>query len=173
MHSFRSSMKSFKLNKQSLALVFMLLLSTTANARPDIWHELLHFMQFADVNRATLEFHCNQHPSFLTVDRLRALCEKRHRIPDHVFEDAAIPYLKKHISEPMAKRAISQISTKAWQSVGRKLITEIATGKQDQLTTEDIAFLEKQNQSEVGRALSAFSTDKEQGIAVAKAMQEY
>jgi len=79
----------------------------------------------------------------------------------------------RHLSEPMAKRALDQVSSATWQSVGRKLIVEIATGKRDQLTEEDIAFLERENQTEVGKALSAFATDKEQGLAVARAALAY
>ena len=159
--------------KRCFLAFFLFIFTAIASAEPDIWHELLHRLQLADTNRARLEFECKNNSLYQTMDRLIALCEKRNRIPDHVFEEAALPYLMRHLSEPMAKRALDQVSSATWQSVGRKLIVEIATGKRDQLTEEDIAFLERENQTEVGKALSAFATDKEQGLAVARAALAY
>lgn len=149
------------------------LLATTANAQTDVWHDLLRALQIADITKARLEFDCKNDPRYSSVVRLSALCEKRHRIPDQVIEDAALPFLQKHLSESMARRALAQVSEATWQSVGRKLTIEIRTGKRDQLTPEDIAFLEEQNQSEVGTALKELAADKSQGIAIGKAMLDY
>lgn len=167
------SIKFFCTAKQKIALFLLLLAAGPTIAQSDIWHDLLRAMQIADANRARLEFECNHNPLFRTKDQLVAMCEKRNKIPNHVFEEAALPYLKKHLSETMAKRALNQISSQTWQSVGRKITAEIRAGRRDLLTQEDIEFLEQQNQSEVGKALSSFATDKEQGIAVARAILAY
>jgi NACalpha-BTF3-like transcription factor len=166
-------MISFSTTKRTLLLAFALLMSSPTIAQSDVWHDLLSALKFADVNRARLEFDCNQNPLYRTKDMLVALCKKRYELPNHVYEEAALPYLKKHLTESMAKQALAQVSGNTWQSLSRKLRTEIRTGKHDQLTQEDIDLLEKQNQSEVGRALSTFASDKEQGIAVARAILTY
>lgn len=165
-----------KLQKQSMRFLipfFAMVFATNAKAESNAWNELFRAMQFADVNRARLEFDCRENPLFSSAIRLKALCEKRHLIPDSVIEKAALPYLKRYVSEPLMKRAIFQLSSDTAISVGRKLILEIQTGKQNQLTPDDAVFLKQQNESEVGRALSAFAADREQGIAVARAMLEY
>lgn len=166
-------MKTLKLLSRILFSILIVTLSTTTSAQSNVWQELLRVIQFSDVNRAQLEFNCRQNPQFSSVSHLKALCQKRRVLPDQVIESAALPYLKKHISESLAREAIVQLSSKSSRTVGRKLIVEIATGKKYQLTQGEQAFLEKQNQSEVGRALSAFATDREQGLAVARAMLEY
>ena len=156
------------------ALIAMLLLALSpAKAEPDVWREVLRLMQFTSINHARLEFECRQVPRPAPTSVLQALCEKRYRVPDRVIEEAALPFLRKHVPEPLAKRAVVQLSSKPSQDVGQKLVTEIRTGKQDQLTQEDIVFLTQQNQSEVGRALGAFASDREQATAVVKAILAY
>jgi hypothetical protein len=105
--------------------------------------------------------------------RLKDLCAKRIKIPDRVMEEAALPYLRQHVSERVAREAIVALQDEKQRWLSDKLNKEIASGKQDQLTAADLDLLQKRNESEYGRALFAFASDKEQGRAVARAMMNY
>ena len=156
----------------------LLLLSTfglcsISVAETDVWHELFHAMRFADINRAQLESDCREDSRFTSIAHLKKLCEKRKVIPDTVMEEAALPYLKRHVSERVAKEAIAQLTEDSARTISNKLIVEISSGRKNQLTQSDMVQLKLRNESEYGRALSAFASDKEQGLALARALIAY
>jgi hypothetical protein len=145
----------------------------SAQAEPDIWRKLLRVMDFSKINRATLVYACRETPQYKSTPKLVALCAKRDQIPNHVIEDAALPYLKRHVTERVAKQAILELSTDASIKLSDKLNLEIASGKQDLLSEADLVLLKRRNETEYGRALSAFASDKEQGRAVSRALLDY
>lgn len=138
-----------------------------------IWHELFHAMRFSEVNRAQLERDCNENPLYSSNPRLKGLCAKRHLIPDGVIEEAALPYLKLHVTVLVAKEAIAKLTVEPATTLSRKLIAAIASGRNDQFTPEELVQLQRQNETRYGLALRAFATDREQGLAVARAMLDY
>ena len=138
-----------------------------------VWRDLLRAMRFSEINRARLEFECRENPQFSSHPKLQDLCKKRPLIPDAVMETAALPYLKHHVSAQIAKEAIAALTSEPGRTLSRKSIVEIASGKHDQLTPEEIEQLGQQNRTRFSQALSAFATDREQGIAVARAMMAH
>lgn len=166
-------MKSTKLLALVTVSLYIIAFSASATAQSDVWHELLQVMRFGDVNRARLEFDCRSNPQFSSMAHLISLCKRQELISNQVIEQAALPFMKKHLSERLAKQGIAQLSSKSARTITDKLIIEIASGKQDQLTQNELILLKQQNESEVGRALSAFATDREQGLAVGRAILEY
>lgn len=166
-------MHCFRWVAHSLALLLILALPTASVAQTDIWHDLLHAMRFADVNRASLEHDCRDNPLFTSIVRIKTLCGMRDRIPDQIFEDAAMPYLQRHVTDLIAREAITALTSEPGRTVNAKVTAEVASGKRDQLTPEEIVLLQRQNQSEFGRALRAFASDREQGQAVSRAILEY
>lgn len=145
----------------------------SVHAEPDVLRRLLKSLEFAETNKARLEFDCRENPIYKSNQRLVLLCSKGGRIPDYVIEDAALPYLKKYVSAKMAAQAIEILQTDIQRALSNKLIQEIVSGKQDRLTAEDIRLLRQRNESIYGQALSSFASDKEQGSAVARAMLNY
>lgn len=145
----------------------------SVHAEPDVFRKLLKSLGYAETNKARLEFDCRENPIFKSNHRLIVLCGKGSRIPDYVIEDAGLPYLKKYVSAQLAAQAIEILQLDIQRALSNKLIRNIASGKNDRLTTEDIRLLRLRNESEYGKALSSFASDKEQGTAVARAMLNY
>jgi len=135
--------------------------------------ELLRVMGFSELIRAQVDFSCRQDAQYAANPRLITLCDKRHHIPDAVIEDAALPYLKRHMSTQLALAAINILKSASEKAVSKKLTAEIASGRHDLLTPEELLLLKRRNESRHGQALSSFATDPEQGRAVARAMFEY
>lgn len=164
-----------RLRNQKVIFIFLVIFMAipTAHAEPDIFAKLLKSIGFAETNKAQLEFDCRENLVFKSNLRLKELCGKRNRIPDYVIEEAALPYLRKYVSERIAKQAIESMQTEVQRALSNKVRQEIASGKRDRLTAEDLRLLEKRNESEYGRALFSFSSDKEQAAAVGRAMLNY
>jgi|GEM_PF-2914086 len=135
--------------------------------------ELLRVMGFSELIRAQVDFSCRQDSQYAAHPRLTTLCHKRHHIPDAVIEDAALPYLKRHMSTQLVQEAIAILKSPPEKAVSRKLTAEIASGRHDLLTPEELLLLKRRNESRHGQALSSFATDPEQGRTVARAMFEY
>ncbi|PXX33716.1 hypothetical protein [Undibacterium pigrum] len=135
--------------------------------------ELLRVMGFSELIRAQVDVSCRQDAQYAANPRLITLCDKRHHIPDTVIEGAALPYLRRHMSTQLAQEAIAILTSPSEKAVSRKLTAEIASGNHNLLTPDELLLLKRRNESRHGQALSAFSSDPEQGRAVARAMFEY
>ncbi len=157
----------------TIALLFGTFSINTFAQGDNSLRELLRVLGFAATNRAQIEFSCRENLQFAANPRLMSLCAKRNLIPDTVIEDAALPYLKRYITTQVALEAVSVLRLEPEKAVSRKLIIEIAAGRQYLLTKEDPQLLKRRNESKYGQALSAFAADPEQGRAVARAMFEY
>lgn len=154
-------------------MVILLSVHIAALAQQDVWHELFRTMRFADINRARLQFDCRETPLFSSEPSLKRVCEKQHLIPDQIMEDAALPFLQKHFTEKIARQAIEQLSSATRREIGAKVILGILSGKGEPLTQVELEEVRKLNQSEAGKALLAFTSDRSQGFAVAQAILKY
>lgn len=154
-------------------LTFASTICIAATKDDAIWLELIHVMHFVEINRAQIEFGCKNTLDFSNNPILKNLCKKRHLIPARVIEEAALPYLQRHVTIQMAKAAIAELSSESSQVISRKLVTEIASGKRDQLSPIEIEQLRQQMSLAFYSALKAFTSDREQGLAVSRAMIAY
>jgi hypothetical protein len=158
-----------------LVLCFLLgvVSASCATDTPDAWRSLLKAVRFAELSHLVLDRDCRTHPTFSSRPNLVALCKKRDRIPDSVFEDTALPYLKMHVSETQAKQAAEFLNSPQAQTAVSNTFQKMRTGRADLVTPEDSALLKKFEATEFGAALVRFGRDLAVGRAVAAATQAY
>lgn len=151
--------------------------SQTETAGDELYFQLFKDLRLSETSKAAFKSDCQHYDPLAlagTVDgQLKILCPKLDLIPDSVMETAALPYVKRHVSPKLARKAISFWSSNEGKRISKKLIKEIATKKYDQLNADDIKLLQMANQSEYGRSLGAFADDKAYGLAVVKAILDY
>ena len=143
----------------------------SSEPKNEVWTKTFRAIEFAALARASFKPGCKNHLSM--TPQYSQLCPKLDSIPDVVIEAAALLYLKRYLSEDAAREAISFWSTTRGRDLNKKILREIETGIYGQLSAADLEMLEKVNRTAYGRALYAFSADKEQGAAVARAMINY
>ncbi len=151
----------------------MLSASTWSQPTGDIWTQTFKAIDFAATSRASFRLACRPENPLSAVPQYRQLCPKLEVIPDSVIETAGLPYLKQYLTEAVALQAITFWSSSRGKTLSKKIIREIETGEYNQLNAEDVKVLNIANQSEYGRALSSFASDRAQGTAVAQAMLAY
>ena len=146
---------------------------SNAFAQSDIWRELIRTIHFADTTRAAVARRCLADPAISADPRLGAVCHKVGRIPDSVIEDAALPYLEHYVPERVAREGIDSLRTGENEAIRLKIIREIQAGKFEAWTPEELAALQRQNATPLGKALVPFAKDPAQSRDVWAAMIEY
>jgi hypothetical protein len=166
----KSSMRQHAYAPLALALAVVL---APAFAQVDVWREMLRATRYADTVRARLAYDCRTNSAYVSTAALRGLCARFPDIPDRVIELATLPYARLHVSSTLAERAIAFWGSEPGMRLSRKMIAEIETGTQDQLSEDESSLLRERNQSDFGQALLALADDRDAGIAVARAMLAY
>ena len=160
-----------------LAAVATVLLSLCrigyVQAQSDAWAQVLRATNYAATTKASFRVGCRQSSPPASTPQYRVLCPKLDAIPGQVIEAAALPYLKRHLSEATAHQAIAFWSSSRGAGISRKIVAEIESGVHNQLTEEDLRLLDAANRSEYGLALSSFARDREGSVAVARALLAY
>ena len=139
----------------------------------DLWTQTMQAIGFAATAKAGIRVGCRPgNPLSSTVSYV-LLCPKLDSIPDSVIESAALPYLKKYLTEDGARQATAFWSSDLGRKLKGKIVREIETGVYNQLDADDLRRLNSANQSEFGRTLKSFGMDKEQARSVVRAMLDY
>ena len=161
--------------KKFLICFFAFVSSNIVQARPadDIWFRTLQVVRFADAARAGLRPACSPRSSRPIRPEFRIVCQRLEVIPDAVIESAARPFLKIHVSKDLARKAIEFWSTAAGASLSEKMLKEMESGVQDQLSDADLSLMGKRDATDYGIALGSFASDKLQSAAVFQAMYAY
>jgi len=155
-------------------VVLSVVFAIAAEARADdIWHTTLKTIQFAATAKASFKAGCDPANPISRTPSSLVLCPKLDAIPDSVIEEAALPYLKQHISEKNAQDAIAFWSSDRGKALTKKILLEIEQGVYKHLDADDLRALASVNRTQYGRALKAFATDPQQNRAVARAMLSY
>lgn len=149
--------------------------STDVFSQPatDLWTDTFKAINFVATSKAAARVGCRPENPLSAAPQYKLLCPNLNDIPDAIIETAALPYLKHHVTEGVARQAIAFWSSDRGKSLHRKIVKEIETGVFNQLNTEDLKMLDTANQTEYGRALNALANDKAQSLAVAQAMLAY
>lgn len=149
--------------------------SSTVQGRPvdDSWIRTLHALRFADIIKAGFKRNCLPSSPLSMRPEYQLICERLKVIPDSVIESAALPFLKTHLSNALARKAVDFWSTKAGASLRDKMLVELETGVENQLTAADLILLGKRDGSDYGLALGNFAGNKLQSAAVVRAMYAY
>jgi hypothetical protein len=156
-----------------LFALFTLSGTVRAESPPDIWSQVIRATNYAATAKASFKVGCKPENPLSLRPQYQLLCPKLDSIPEAVIEEAALPYLKRHLTESTARQALAFWSTSRGASISKKIVQEIRTGALNQLTQSDLQILDKANKSEYGRALGAFAKDREGSGAVARAMLAY
>lgn len=149
--------------------------STTAWAEitDELGIETLKAVRFAATSKASIKPGCRPENPLSSNPAYKRLCPKLELIPDSIIESTALPYVKRYVSEDTARQAIAFWSSTRGQTLQDKMLREIETGTYKQLNAEDLEVLNSANQTEYGRTLRQFSSDKAQTSAVIKVMLNY
>lgn len=156
-------------------LLVLLALSAAARAqeRTEPWSTLLNVIRYAATTKASFRVGCKTGHLLSTTPAYLIICPKLDQIPDSAIETAALPCMKQHVAEDLARRAISFWSTPTGQQLSLKSVREIESGINDQLSAEELQLLDARNRSDFGLALSTFANERECSRAVARAMLRY
>ncbi len=156
-------------------LTALLLAQGSSLAQPidDPWRATLTAINHAAVSKATLRHRCTLAQAVDGADSFGSLCARLATIPDAVLDDTALPYLKLHLSEDLARSASLFWSSSAGQLLRQKSIKEIESGVQDQLTPDERTAQRQRDRTNDGRALMRFASDQRQTMAVMRAMTRY
>lgn len=155
------------------SLLLALCVGAAAQAADEPWDSLLQSSRYADTMRGSFRTGCKPGHALSTTPAYVILCPKLDKIPSSVIEAVALPCLKQHVPENVARQGLQFWSSSVGSELSRKIVREIESGVNDQLSQEDLRSLDRANKSEYGRSLSAFATDRECSAAVARAMLRY
>lgn len=137
------------------------------------WTQLLEVIRYAETAKASFAAGCVAESPSSKTPMYAGICPKLTVVPNTVINTAALPFVRKHVSEAQARDAMAFYAAPTGRNLSEKVIREIETGRFDQLSPTDLQVLDATNKSPFGRALKAFATDREGNRAVARAILNY
>lgn len=163
--------------RRTLTLVFVAIVcvarSQPSVAGEDLLNKVFHAMHYAELMRAVVAARCVGMDPYSTAPGEIRLCEKVHRIPDRIIEDAARPFFHRYITEQDARDEIVYRSSDPGKKIASKRLTEISTGRTHLLNEREIMIERMHNQTKAGKAFMALAADRTLGYELAKAMAQF
>lgn len=134
----------------------------------DPYSALLRATHHAEIVRGTVLAMCRMEAR--EDAKSRAECENARQRPDEVIDQAALPFLRRHVSEQQARDALAYYNSPEGRTIARRTLAMLKGEPQEAAGERDLAALQAFNASPAGLAMRAFSGDKAAGVAISGAL---